>query len=213
MQSTLPGYGLITAILHALRACYRPREGRHQPGLRRQREPRLSARRIPATSSLDARRSGRRSRPRCPAHAQPPPAAAALQARAEGTPEIPATLPPPRPPSQGNPRSPCSRTRLLLAPARPGSRQEGGNAPPRGGAGPWNRPPFPPRHAGPGHALTPSGNRLSCICGTRTPQHLRKPETPKVGGVATKWGFKSRHGALADIILGCPRVRSACRFG
>ena len=36
------------------RARHRPREGRHQPGLRRQREPRLSARRIPAASSLDA---------------------------------------------------------------------------------------------------------------------------------------------------------------
>ena len=213
MQPTLPGYGLITAILHA---------GGHVIA------------RVKEGISLDFADSENRgclpdgSRPRrhwtrSPQRPTQPSALPCTPSTSPGGSGTPGarrrharnsrTLPPPRPPSQGNLRSPCSRTRLLLAPARPGSRQEGGNAPPRGGAGPWNRPPFPPRHAGPGHALTPSGNRLSCICGTRTPQHLRKPETPKVGGVATKWGFKSRHGALADIILGCPRVRSACRFG
>ena len=41
----------------------------------------------------------------------------------------------------------------------------------------------PPRHAGSGHAPTTPGNRHPCTHGTQSPQHPRKPETPKVRGV------------------------------
>ena len=97
------------------------------------------------------------------------------------------TLPPPRPPSPGNPRSPNSHP----ASTSPGQDREAARkekCPASRGRGPWNRAPFPPRHAGPGHVLTPSGNRLPCIHGTQAPQHPRKPETPKVRGVAPAAG-------------------------
>ena len=71
------------------------------------------------------------------------------------------------------------RTRLLLSQRPgPGGRKEG-TAPPTRGRGPWNRAPYPPRHAGRSHARAPApGNRHNGHTrniGTTSPQ--KNPNT------------------------------------
>ena len=136
---------------------------------------------VTATSSLDALAAAADAAARAALHIlNLPPAAAALQAHAEGTPEISARY---RHRGQGSTGKPQV---TVFAPglAGPGQDREAARkeeCPASRGRGPWNRPPFPPRHAGPGHVLTPSGSR-SCrpVPGTPGPQHPRKSETPKV---------------------------------
>ena len=128
------------------------------------------------------RRRSRDRRPRHAAHPEHPRTAAALQTRAESTPEIPARL---RDQDDRHRETPGHRirARLLLAPARTRTARKEETAPRPRDRGPWNRAPPPPRHAGSGHALTPPGNRFPRTHRTQTPQHPRKPETPKVRGV------------------------------
>ena len=112
----------------------------------------MASTQVTATSSLDALAAAADAAARAaPAHPEPPRTAAALQTRAEGTPEIPARHRAPRRPSPGNPRSPSSHPASPSPPHRlqPVRKEE----PPRPrGRGPWNRAPAPPRHAGPSHA-------------------------------------------------------------
>ena len=125
------------------------------------------------------RRRSRRRRPRRPAHPERPRTAAALQARAESTPEIPARHRAPRRPSPGNPRSPSSRPASASSPPRLQAVRKEEPPPPRG-RGPWNRAPDPPRHAGPAHARTPATPPRKQTSRTRT-EHERRytPERPK----------------------------------
>ena len=137
------------------------------------------------------RRRSRRRRPRRPAHPERPRTAAALQSARRKPARNSRTPPRPRRPSPGNPRSPYSRPASHSPP--PGPEPSGRrNRPARRGRGPWNRAPSPPRHAGPGHARTPAhhhGNRLQEHAqNTKTHQHPRKTETPKVRWCwATAW--------------------------
>ena len=126
----------------------------------------------------------RRRRPRCAAHPQSARTAAALQARAESTPEIPARH---RDQDDRHRETPGHRLRARLRLAACQDQEPVRKEEPPRHAGPRTVEPraTPPRHAGAGHAPTPPGNRHPCTHGTQSPQHPRKPETPKVRGVGT----------------------------
>ena len=128
------------------------------------------------------RRRRRRCRPRRPAHPQPAPAAAALRTRAESTPQVPARH---RHQDHRHRETPGHhvRARLLLARPGPETVRKEENRPAHPGPRTVEPRATPPRRAGTGQALTPSGNGLPYTHGTRTPQHPRKPGTPKVRGV------------------------------
>jgi len=129
----------------------------------------MTSTQVTATSSLDAIAAAAETAARAAAHPEHPRTAAALQTRAESTPEIPARL---RDQDDRHRETPGHRirARLLLAPARTRTARKEETARARGTAdrGTARHPRRDTRV--PGHALTPPGNRLPCTHRTQTPQ-------------------------------------------
>ena len=201
------------------RAGPRPAPGRRRPG---DRGRGILHRRRPPHDPLDGihpghghvvagsdRRRSRGRRPRRPAHPERPRTAAALQTRAESTPEIPDTTAP-RPPSPGNPRSPYSRP-ATASPVRdrePSGRRKA--APLTRGRGPWNR--APPRRDTrvPGMPSHHPEKDFRARTEHKHIKHPRKPETPKVRGVGMNTGRRWHWSLLPLLCL--PELASATAF-
>ena len=125
------------------------------------------------------RRRSRRRRPRRAARPERPRTAAALQARPESTPEIPARHRAPRRPSPGNPRSPSSPPASASSPPPDTGRQEGGTAP---APGPRTVEPRAGPAATRGSCPCPHGGDTTTKTDSRTrTEHERRytPERPK----------------------------------
>ena len=143
----------------------------------------MTSSQVTAASSLDAIAAAADAAARAALHTlNLPRAAAALRTRAESTPEVPARH---RHQDHRHRETPGHRVRARLLLARPGPEtvRKEENRPAHPGPRTVEPRATPPRRAGTGQALTPSGNGLPYTHGTRTPQHPRKPGTPKVRGV------------------------------